>query len=82
MRHFKETEEGREEMCESFERLANKYADKVGDERAEESRINTLVEAIKSLMDSMKLSLDQALNALNIEGKERAIIAKQLQLQK
>jgi hypothetical protein len=65
-------------MCESFERLA----DKVADNRAEQSRINTLVEAIKSLMDSMKLSLDQALNALNIEGKERAIIAKQLQLQK
>ncbi len=78
VRHFKETEEGREEMCESFERLA----DKVADNRAEQSRINTLVEAIKSLMDSMKLSLDQALNALNIEGKERAIIAKQLQLQK
>ena len=65
-------------MCESFEKLA----DKVADNRAEQSRINTLVEAIKSLMDSMKLSLDQALNALNIEGKERAIIAKQLQLQK
>ena len=78
VRHFKETEEGREEMCESFEKLA----DKVADNRAEQSRINTLVEAIKSLMDSMKLSLDQALNALNIEGKERAIIAKQLQLQK
>ena len=75
VRHFKETEEGRDEMCESFSRLA----DRVGDERAEQSRIDTLVENIKSLMDNMALSLQQALDALNIQGKERAIIAKQLQ---
>ena len=75
VRHFKETEEGRDEMCESFSRLA----DKVGDERAEQSRIETLVENIKTLMDNMTWSLQQALDALNIQGKDRAIIAKQLQ---
>ena len=79
VRHFKETEEGRDIMCESFEKLANKYADQIGDARAEQSRIETLVESIKSLMDNMKLSLQQALDALNIQGKDRAIIAKQLQ---
>jgi len=69
-------------MCESFERLANKYADKVGDERAEESRIATLVSNIKLMMKNMKCSLEDALNTLEITGKDRAVIAKQLQLQK
>ena len=62
-------------MCESFSKLA----DKVGDERAEQSRMDTTVENIKSLMKNMKLTLEQALNALNVEGKDRAIIEKSLQ---
>ncbi len=74
VRHFKETEEGRDIMCESFSRLA----DKVGDIRAEQSRLDTMTENIKSLMKSMKWTLEQALNALNVQGKDRAIIAKQL----
>ena len=71
VRHFKETKEGREIMCESFERLA----DKVAEERAEQTKID----AIKNMMDYFKCSLEEALNALKITGKERAIIAKQLQ---
>jgi len=78
VRHFKETEEGREEMCESFERLANKYADKVGDERAEQTKIDM----IKLMMKNMKCTLEDALNALEITGKDRAVIAKRLQPQK
>ena len=58
-------------MCESFERLA----DKVAEERAEQTKID----AIKNMMDYFKCSLEEALNALKITGKERAIIAKQLQ---
>lgn len=79
VRHFKETEEGRDTMCESFEKLANKYADQIGDARAEQSRMDTIVENIKALMKNMKMTLEQALNALNIQGKDRAIIAKSLQ---
>ena len=71
VRHFKETEEGRDAMCESFTKLA----DKVADERAEQTTINN----IKLMMKNMKCSLEDALNALEIKGKERAIIAKQLQ---
>ena len=73
VRHFKETEKGREAMCESFARLA----DKVGDIREEETKINV----IKLMMKNMKCTLEEALNALEIKGKERAIIAKQLQNQ-
>jgi hypothetical protein len=71
VRHFKETEEGRDVMCESFTKLA----DKVADERAEQTTINN----IKLMMKNMKCSLEEALDALEIKGKDRAIIAKQLQ---
>ena len=71
VRHFKETEEGRDAMCESFTKLA----DKVADERAEQTK----VDIVKSLMMNMKWTLDEALTASGIQGKERAIIAKQLQ---
>ena len=71
VRHFKETEKGRDAMCESFTKLA----DKVADERAEQTK----VDIVKSLMINMKWTLDEALTASGIQGKERAIIAKQLQ---
>ncbi len=44
-------------MCESFSKLA----DKVGDERAEQSRLDTIVENIKALMKNMKLTLNKLL---------------------
>lgn len=75
VRHFKETEEGREEMCESF----NKLADKVAEARADEREIQTTAHYVITLMDSMNMTLEQAMNALKIKGKDRAIIAKQLQ---
>ena len=75
VRHFKETEKGREAMCESFERLANKYADQIGDARAEQTK----VDMIKLMMKNMKCTLEEALNVVEIKGKERAIIAKKLQ---
>ena len=71
VRHFKETEKGREIMCEAFSKLA----DKVADEREEQ----TLINVIKLMMKNSKYTLEEALNTLEIKGKERAIIAKQLQ---
>lgn len=67
VKHFKETEEGRESMCEAVE--------KYGDERA----IKANVKSVKNLMENMKLTLEQALNALGIQGDERKLITKQLQ---
>ena len=71
VRHFKETEKGRDAMCESFTKLADKVAD--------EREMQTTARNVATLMDSMKMTLEQAMNALKIQGKERAIIAKQLQ---
>ena len=71
VRHFKETEKGRDAMCEAFTKLADKVAD--------EREMQTTARNVATLMESMKMTLEQAMNALKIQGKERAIIAKQLQ---
>ena len=70
-------------MSELFERLA----EKVGEERAErivelkvQQRVQQIqIDASKNIMDYFKCSLEEALDALEITGKERAIIARQLQ---
>ena len=68
IRHFKETEEGRDHMSEAVERYANK--------KAKESSIIH----VKNLMKNMKWSVDQALDALSItEQKERQFIIKAVQ---
>ncbi len=58
-------------MCESVEKFAKEVAEEYADECTTSN--------VKSLMDNLKLSLDQALNALNIQGDSRAHIIKQLQ---
>ena len=68
IKHFKETEEGREHMSEAVERYANKKAK------------HTRVSDVKSLMYTMKMTLEQALDALQItEQKERQSIIKAVQ---
>ena len=67
VKHFKETEEGRESMCEAVE--------KYGDERA----IKAKIVSVQNLMKNTKFTLEQALNALGIQGDERELITKQLQ---
>lgn len=74
VRHFKETPEGRQKMCESFEKLA----DRVADQRADARETQTKTNMVMTLMDTMALSLEQALNALKIKGKERVLIAKMI----
>lgn len=66
-------------MCESFERLADKVAEERAEQRAEQATVQTKVSIVKSLMENMKWTLDQALTASGIQGKERGVIAKQLQ---
>ena len=54
-------------MCEAVE--------KYGDRREE----NTKIEAVKNLMETLALSLEQALDALKITGKDRTMIIGRLQ---
>lgn len=71
MKHYKETEEGRGQMCEAVEKYAKEYA--------KEYAINEKVVSVKNLMENMKLTLEQALDAMGIQGDERTMIAERLQ---
>ena len=75
LHHFKETEEGRDIVCESV----RKYAEKQSQKSAEESRINTLVQNVKVLMKNASFTLDQAFSNLEVSDSDRAIITRQLQ---
>lgn len=66
VRHFKETEEGRDEMKDPVEAYAEK--------REREGEKKTLIQDIKNLMKNMNCTLEQAMDALEIEGKDRAAI--------
>ena len=66
-RYFKESKEGRKIMCEAVE--------KYGDERATVANTN----AVRNLILKMNLTIEQALDTLDIQGEERNIIRKQLQ---
>lgn len=67
VKHFKEVEGGHEKISEIVE--------KYGDERAMKAKIVST----QNLMKNMKLTLEQALNVLEIQGDEWAVITKQLQ---
>ena len=75
VKHFKEVEGGHEQMSEIVEEYARKYAKEYAKEYAEKEKIIS----IQNLMKNMKLTLEQALNVLEIQGDERAVITKQLQ---
>ena len=83
VKHFKEKEGGREEMSEIVERYINERVEERVKECVKE-RVKERVEkektiSVQNLMNNMKWTLDQALDALGIKGKERTVITQQLQ---
>lgn len=87
VKHFKEKAGGREEMSEIVERYINERVEERVEERVKEcveERVKERVEkektiSVQNLMNNMKWTLDQALDALGIKGKERTLITQQLQ---
>lgn len=73
MKHFKQ-EGGRKTMCESVEKYAKEYAEKY----AENARINSLLDSIRKLMTNMKIEAEQAMNILEVNDSDRAILLKRL----
>ena len=69
MKHFKE-EGGRGKMCEAVE----KYAE----QKAESVRLNSLLESVKNLMESMKWSAEQAMAAMKVSDADKAMLLKKL----
>ena len=57
-------------MSETFESLAEKRAN----ERAEETRLETLFNSIKNLIAFMKWTAEQAMTALNISENDQVIL--------
>ena len=57
-------------MCEAVEKYAKdyakEYAEKYAEQKAEIVRLNSLLESIKNLMESMKWSAEQALSLIHI----------------
>lgn len=83
VKHFKEKEGGHEEMSEIVERYINERVEERVEERVKEC-VEERVEKektifVQNLMNNMKWTLDQALDALGIKGKERTLITQQLQ---
>ena len=79
VKHFKEKEGGREEMSEIVERYINERVEERVEERVKECVEEEKTISVQNLMNNMKWTLDQALDALGIKGKERTLITQQLQ---
>ena len=53
--------------------------ERYGDKREKRGEKKTRIGDVKSLMETMTLTVDQALDALKIQGKERESIIKAVQ---
>ena len=70
MEHYKRIEEGRGNMGEAVERYVKEYA--------KEYVIGEKVIFVKNVMKNMKLTMEQALDALEIQGAEREQVISRL----
>lgn len=70
VRYFKENEEGIRTMCKAME-------DRIIAERKEE-KVNNTVENIKSIMENMKWTVEQAMKVLNIPESDYGIYKKRV----
>lgn len=59
-------------MCKAVEELAEKWAVR----SAEESRLDTIVDNLKSIMKSTQWTLEQAMDVLEISEVDREILLK------
>ncbi len=71
VRHFKETEGGTEHMCKIMEDMRNEAAEKAAKEAAEKAERETTLDNIKNLMKNLKLTVDQAMQALGIPADDQ-----------
>ena len=74
VRYFKETEGGREKVCKTIEDTFNRRFEDTLNSR----RIDMLTEAIKNLMDSMKLTTEEAMTALKLSEDDKKQLASRV----
>jgi hypothetical protein len=82
VRHFKETKGGRQVMCQAVEEYADQKAKeaakKAAKKAAEKAAEKKQVEILKNLMNNMHLSLEEAMDAIGVQGEEKEMLAKKL----
>ena len=66
-------------MSEIVERYIEERVNECVEERVKERVEKEKTISVQNLMNNMKWTLDQALDALGIKGKERTLITQQLQ---
>lgn len=64
VRYFKETEGGQQKVCKAIEDMRKR------------ERIETMFNSVKALMESMKWTAEQAMNAMKISEDDRALLIK------
>ena len=64
VRYFKETEGGQQKMCKAIEDMRKK------------ERADTMFNNVKALMESMKWTAEQAMNAMKISEDDRQLLLK------
>lgn len=72
LKFYKDTERGREIMCKIVEEYAEEYAN----ERERQAVLDTLYKNVKSLMNNMKWSVQEAMNAMNISDSDKEMLMK------
>ena len=65
-RYYKETPEGRQIMCKAMEDMRNETKDR------------TLLETIRNLMENLKLTAEQAMDAMGIASDDRARLSRMI----
>ena len=55
-----------------------KIIEDYGEKKSEETRIETKIDDIKNIMESLNLTLEQALSAIKVSDADRAILVKRL----
>jgi predicted transposase/invertase (TIGR01784 family) len=83
VRYYKESEGGKEKMCEKVERYAEKKAEEramalaeaLADKKAAERTAKKQAVMVKNLMKNMNLTINQAFDVLNVSEADRRAIA-------
>ena len=79
VKHFKEREKGRETMCDSVEKYARDYAKEYAEEVSRERVGREMSESVKNLMESMHISIEQAVKVLGLKGTTKDYVMSQFQ---
>ena len=72
VKHFKETEKGRDQMCEAVENYAKEYAKRHAEEYAKEYEIKGKIAIVQNVMESMGVS-PVSLRYLSIRCKSKRL---------